>query len=185
VDRLTSSQQRGKTAVADDAPPEPNLAVSLNKDGQTNAAAALVPDQHAAEQFFKVIATDPSDIIFEFRTFDDNHDRNDKGLLETFSGTIQKNWSKLVRKSRGGAGCFVVINKTDGKGLKAENITEARAIFTDLDGAPLSAILQDKEFLPPHIIIETSPGKYHTYWKIKGLPLEQFQGHAENGGPPV
>jgi hypothetical protein len=167
------------------------LSVTVNKDGQTNAAALLVPDQSAAELFFKVMAGDPGDIFFEFRTFDDNHDRSDKGLLETFSGTIQKNWPKLVKKSRGGAGCFFVVNKTDGKGLKAENITEARAIFTDLDGAPLANILQETELPPPHIINETSPGKYHAFWKIKGLPLEQFRAMQKmlarryNGDPSV
>ena len=152
-----------------------NLAISLNNDGQTNAAALLVPDQNAAELFFRTICSDPSDIFFEFRTFDDNHDRDDKTLLDPFRGTIQKNWSKLVKKTRGGAGCFFVVNKTDGKGLKAKNITEIRAVFVDLDGTPLSAILNEKELPPPHIVVETSLGKYHAYWKIKGLPLEQFR----------
>jgi len=154
---------------------EPALAVTINEDGQTNAAALLVPDQQVAIEFFKAIATDPSDVIFEFRVLDDNHDRDNKKLTDTFTGTIQKKFSTLVRKSHNGVGCFVVINKTNGTGLKAEDITEVRAIFVDLDGAPLLAILQDKEFPPPHIINESSPGKYHAYWKITGLPLVQFR----------
>src|ERR1700676_13385 len=166
----------GKIKDSDVTAPEVvgDLPVSLNKDGQTNSAAALNPDQSIAEQFFKAIATGPADVMFEYRTFDDNHDRHNGGLLETLSGTIQKNWSRLVQKSRVGAGCFVVVNKTDGKGLKKENVTEVRAVFADLDGAPLSAILQDEIFPPPHIINETSPGKYHAFWRVRGLPLEQF-----------
>ncbi len=152
-----------------------NLAVTLNRDGQTNAAAALVPDQQAAAEFFKAIATDPSDVFFEFRVLDDNHDRDNRKLTDTLTGTIQKKFPTLIQRSRSGVGCFFVVNKTDGKGLKAENITEVRAIFVDLDGAPLSKILQDKDFPPPHIIVESSPGKYHSYWKITGLPLEKFR----------
>jgi putative DNA primase/helicase len=151
------------------------LALTLNSDGQTNAAAKLVPDQQAAEQFFKALATDPSDVIFDFRTLDDNHDRDSTKLTDTLTGTIQKKFSTLAKKSHSGVGCFFVVNKTDGNGLKAENVTEIRAIFVDLDGAPLSKILQDKEFPPPHIINESSPGKYHAYWKITGLPLEKFR----------
>jgi len=67
----------GKIENPDVTTPEvvDDLAVSLNKDGQTNAAAALKPDQSMAEQFFKAIASHPGDIMFEYRTFDDNHDR--------------------------------------------------------------------------------------------------------------
>jgi putative DNA primase/helicase len=172
-------------------PDESELAVTLNENGQTNAAAALVPDQQAAEQFFKALAIDLSDVIFEFRTLDDNHDRDNGKLTDTLTGTIQKKFSTLAKKSHSGVGCFFVVNKTDGKGVKAENVTEVRAIFVDLDGAPLSKILQDKEFPPPHIINESSPGKYHAYWKITGLALEQFRAMQKmlirryNGDPSV
>ena len=29
--------------------------------------------------------------------------------------------------------------------------------------------------LEPHVIVETSPGKFHAYWLVDGLPLDQFE----------
>jgi putative DNA primase/helicase len=30
--------------------------------------------------------------------------------------------------------------------------------------------------LKPHVIVETSPGRYHAHWRVEGLPLGQFVG---------
>ena len=61
------------------------------------------------------------------------------------------------------------MNETDFKGRTAENIKNVRALFVDLDGSPLDPILAEGA-LPPHIITETSPGRWHAYWRV--WPLE-------------
>lgn len=72
-----------------------------------------------------------------------------------------------------GAGIFIVVNETDGEGRKAANVTRVRAVFVDLDGAPLENI--DRFPLKPHFIIQTSPDRYHVYWLVgEGFPLDQF-----------
>ena len=48
-----------------------------------------------------------------------------------------------------------------------------RALFCDLDGAPLEPVMQSKP--PPHIAVESSPGKFHTYWIVSDVKLEQFE----------
>jgi hypothetical protein len=79
----------------------------------------------------------------------------------------------LMDMNRLGFGVFVTINETDGSGRrKKENIKKVRALWVDLDGTPLEAIREAP--LKPHIIVETSPGKFHVYWIIDGLPLDHF-----------
>lgn len=42
----------------------------------------------------------------------------------------------------------------------------------DLDGAPIGPVLQCG--LKPHLIVESSPGRWHAYWLVDGLDLEEF-----------
>ena len=78
----------------------------------------------------------------------------------------------LVRENLRGCGIFVTINRTDGTGRKSENIVGIRAVFVDLDGTPLQPVLDAP--LPPHVIVESSPGHYHAYWIIEDLSLNEF-----------
>ncbi|MBK7793121.1 MAG: hypothetical protein IPJ62_11745 [Betaproteobacteria bacterium] len=48
-----------------------------------------------------------------------------------------------------------------------------RAVFLDLDGAPLAPVLAAG--LEPHIVVESSPGKFHVYWQTDDCPLDQFE----------
>ena len=48
---------------------------------------------------------------------------------------------ELERLNNGGAGIFVTINETNGRGRKGIDIVRVRALHTDLDGAPLGPVL--------------------------------------------
>ncbi len=76
----------------------------------------------------------------------------------------------LEKLNERGAGVFVTINETDGKGRKISNITKVRAVFADFDGEPLP----DTFDLEPSMIIESSPGKWHVYWMVEDYPKESF-----------
>lgn len=88
-----------------------------------------------------------------------------------------------------GAGIFVCINETDGCGRKAANITRVRALFLDLDGAPIEPVMTAG--LRPHMIVESSPNKWHAYWLVDDCPLDQFKAlqraiaNVFNGDPAV
>ncbi len=69
-----------------------------------------------------------------------------------------------------GAGIYLTINETDGKGRKKENINRIRAIFGDFDGVPLPQTWEND----PSLIVETSQGKYHVYWLTDDTPMEGF-----------
>jgi hypothetical protein len=69
-------------------------------------------------------------------------------------------------------GVFVTVNRTNGQGRKTHNIIEVRALFVDLDGPPLEPVLSAS--LEPHIVVESSPQRYHAYWLCDNCPLDKF-----------
>jgi len=106
-----------------------------------------------------------------FQTFDDSG--TDSSLARILHGSLEQHSQELIGLNQRGAGAFVCINETDGAGRKAENITTVRAVFIDLDGAPLEPVL--KADLKPSLVVETSPDRYHAYWRVDDLPLDQFE----------
>lgn len=127
---------------------------------------ANTPDFEAAAKYLAILA--PHTEHFCFRTFDDTKKRADKTLTGKFNGTLKEHFDVLSVKSSFGAGVFVVVNEG---GQSTDEITRVRSIFVDTDGAPLEPILKA---LPPHMVIESSPGKYHVYWRAEDVPLDQF-----------
>src|SRR5208283_4699107 len=79
---------------------------------------------------------------------------------------------ELTRLNGQGAGIFIMVNAGDLKGRTQENVVSVRAVFVDLDGSPLQPV-KDAPF-KPHIVVESSPGRYHAYWMVSDCPLEQF-----------
>ena len=73
-----------------------------------------------------------------------------------------------------GADVFVVVNETNGQGAKDADIRRIRAVFAD-DDKERVAYRTDWP-LEPHLIVESSPGKYHYYWLVEGLPVDEFKG---------
>ncbi len=127
-------------------------------------------DIEQAEQFLALL--DPDATEFTFLTFDDSKERGDNRLTRTLHGTFAEHRDDLMRLNHKGAGVFVSLNATDGTGRKSENITRVRAVSVDLDGAPIEPV---RDFsVAPHIEVESSPGKFHAYWLVKGLRLDQF-----------
>jgi hypothetical protein len=132
---------------------------------------ALSADRAAAERFLN--ALDPFGTgQFTFQTFDDDQDRKLSKLARVLHGTLDQHWDTLQRLNQQGAGVYVTVGATDGKGRKAENITHIRSLFTDMDGAPLDPVLTWK---PPHIVIESSPRRWHCYWLVEGMQLADFR----------
>lgn len=129
----------------------------------------LTPDLDAATAFLRLL--DPDAHSWTFQTFDDNADRKSKHLARVLHGTLEQHADTLADLQRQGAGVFVTVNETDGKGRNKSNITRARALFADLDGAPLDP---PKRWLRPHAVVETSPDRWHVYWRTSDLPLQRF-----------
>ena len=172
---------------------EQQLAELSPQEGDEILAAVtwLEPDRAEAERFLK--ALDPSpDARWCFQTFTDdkkvrkaraeeNKLRKQRGepplkdpLAAWRYGTLAEHWSWLVKQNARGAGVYITVNETDGGGRKATNITRIRALFADLDGAPIEPV--NNAELKSQITMESSPDRYQAYWCFSGrMPLKVFE----------
>jgi hypothetical protein len=108
-----------------------------------------------------------------FQTFDDVPGRDIRELAIILHGTLDQRSDQLCKLNLLRAGVFATLNETDYRGKCKENIKRIRAVTLDLDGEPLEPVKTCK--LQPHIIVESSPGKYHCYWLVRDLPCHQFE----------
>ena len=131
-------------------------------------------DMCEAKKFLDALSDgDCGNKIFTFQTFSDG--KRDHTLAKTWSDALsQETAGNLERLNKIGAGVFVTVNKTDGRGRRKQNVTGVRAPFVDLDGSPIDPVRVWR--LKPYIIIESSPNKYHVYWRHDGsIKLKGFK----------
>ena len=135
----------------------------------------LKPDILMAQQHLYKLGDD----VFTFQTFDDK-DTKDPSKSKVLHGTFAQHWEQLTYLNSIGAGVFVMVNKGDGlihEGKRTcrtnANVIAVRALFADADGVPLEPILDIAP--PPHIVVESSPGKWHIYWLTNDTKLEEFK----------
>ncbi len=107
-----------------------------------------------------------------FLTFGEGGAKGKPRLTRTLHGTLAEHAETLAGLNARGAGVFVMVNEGDGKGRKATNVQRVRALFIDLDGAPLEPVQTAP--LPAHCIVESSPGRWHVYWLVSDCRLDQF-----------
>lgn len=131
------------------------------------ARIAAVPDDAAA--LLELLA--PGELV-TFQTFDDAK-RNRRGLTRILHGTLAEHRQTLASLNARGAGVYWMVNAGDGKGRKATNVQRIRALFVDLDGAPLEPVTTAP--LRPHAIIESSATRWHAYWRVVDCPLPTFK----------
>ena len=82
-----------------------------------------------------------------------------------YRGTIDSLFDTLKGRNEKGFAVYYVLNLTDGKGTKRENFTHTVALPLDLDDAPLPEIWLGG--IKPHLIVETSPGKFQCIFNIE------------------
>ncbi len=109
---------------------------------------------------------------FTFQTFDDSPAKS-PALSRVMHGTLRDHAATLASLNERGAGVFFMVNAGDGRGRKAGNVQRVRALFADLDGSPLEPV--QAATLPPHCIVESSPGRWHAYWLVTDCPLDRFK----------
>ncbi len=139
----------------------------------------LIPDLEQARRFLEILdpgANSRSMLEdrpdgFTFQTFDDSKARKDRSLARIFTGTLDYLAPTLSQLNQKGAGVFVTVNETDGKGRKLSNLERIRCCWIEDDeglGIPTP--------IEPHLVTETSPGKFHKLFLVEGLSVEQ---HAQ------
>lgn len=118
---------------------------------------SAVCDTTEAGQFLELLA-DGEPVTFQ--TFDDSKVKR-RAFNKVLHGSLDKHTHTLESLNERGAGVFVMVNAGDLKGRKTQNVQRVRAVFVDLDGSPLAPVKEGP--LVPHVLVESSPGRYHAY----------------------
>lgn len=135
-------------------------------------------------RFCEALVQGDQNAIITIQTFSDRKNGMDGGttLTRIFHCTLKNIRHVLTTLVyplvRQGAGVFVMVNEGDGKGRKAQNVRKIRVVFVDLDEDGYRALvkIRDCTDVPkPHLIVETSPGKYHVYWLVNDMNLGDFK----------
>ena len=112
-----------------------------------------------------------------FQTFGEGDAKGARGLNRILHGTLARHRATLAELNARGAGIFWMVNAGNGKGRKARNVQRIRALFVDLDGAPLEPVKGSP--LAPHAIVESSPNRWHAYWRVSDCPLAVFPSYQK------
>jgi ribosomal protein S18 acetylase RimI-like enzyme len=103
-----------------------------------------------------------------FQTLDDRKSGK-RDLTRIIHASLGALAPMLTRLNDAGAGIFVTVNATNGRGRTSADITALRSLFSDEDG-PRTTALQ----LPPSIVVRSARGN-HVYWLLApGQKLEAF-----------
>lgn len=141
-----------------------------------SSAVGLQPHDHQvdeAEDARRLLDLVSRGTLITFQTFDDDADRKDRRLSRKLHGPLSRHAETLRNLNQRGAGVFFMVNEGDGRGRSAASVIRVRAVFLDLDGAPLHPVLQGP--LRPHVVIQSSPSRFHCYWLVEGLGLDEFR----------
>lgn len=97
-------------------------------------------------------------------------DIDSKGVipgLGVFVGDVISIASALDKLEPESATLHVTLNQTSHRGRKKKDIENVRVLCLDLDVVTEpAAIKKIRDGFRPHLIVESSPKKYHVYWKI-------------------
>lgn len=138
----------------------------------TEAPEEAPPLQKSAEAIL-FLAGIGRDSPLLFRALADDPDKKGKPGYNPIElvGSFEERAQALRRLNDAGYGIFVQVNAADGRGWRAANIVSATCFFADFDGVPLENVA--RLGLAPHVVVETSPGKRHYYWRVESIPVTQ------------
>lgn len=123
-------------------------------------------DLDTARRFVaRLAADDHPDMVASWQTFDDAKAGRTYLARIAHGGAQAAMLDELARLNEAGAGIFLMVNAGDGRGRTAENVVAVRALFVDLDGAPVQPVLNARP--TPHLIVETSPGRFSAFWIVR------------------
>ena len=115
---------------------------------------------------------------FTYQTFDKGGAAKAKpGYKHVPAGTdLGPVLQRLKTLNTSGLDIAVVPNLMNGQGRKATDCKAIRYLFLDLDGGnhTLKSVFK---LLPikPHLVVESSAGRFHAYWRVKGMVVEDFK----------
>lgn len=131
----------------------------------------LIPDEKAISKF-KHFFHGKEEAIFQI--YSKNEHLNKKS--EHFKGYLNStNKSKLITANQDGFEVAMMISNSKGNGRGASDIIGVTALFADFDDGNMTAEHLLELPIEPHLITESSPGKFHVYWLIKDCEVDEFK----------
>ena len=128
-------------------------------------------DLQEAARFLDALGGDSAG-VWSFQTLDDSAQKRRELARTIHSMRLEPVAGQLQALNDAGAGVFVTVNQTDGKGRKAANVRRVRALFLDADGVALPATWH----LKPCFIVRRDGTHWHAYWVLSNeLPLDKFE----------
>ncbi|WP_005036560.1 DNA-primase RepB domain-containing protein [Holophaga foetida] len=99
-----------------------------------------------------------------WQTFDEDKTRKDGSLAKHWPQDLDGAAAELERLNQAGAGIFLTVNRTDGRGRTKAHIQALRGWHADLDTKDASEPFDLARVpLPPTMAVQT-PGGWHLYW---------------------
>jgi hypothetical protein len=141
---------------------------STASTGIAQAATPCASDINLASSYLTALAKPGTPLAFQ--TFDDSSAKR-RDLVRMFhTHDFARIADQMVTLNRAGAGVFVTVNETDGKGRAADNIVKVRAVFVDADDVPRPA----RWHVEPDFITWRDDRHWHAYWLVLDMPLDGF-----------
>nr|BDD47599.1 hypothetical protein 7 [Gammaproteobacteria bacterium] len=139
---------------------------------------ALAFNLDDARQFLTLLSGE-SNHKETFQVFTDNKDNLPGSGVDPLAGqhhgTLDEVQEELTKQNLRGAGVFVLANAGTGSGTSKDDVSGVRAVFADDDDVRSDGPRTDWPLMP-HVVVESSFGKYHYWWltQLGALTLEEF-----------
>ena len=128
-------------------------------------------DRNLANYFVQTLTGDVNTVM-DWRCI---HDQRKDLPAHNFRGSLTEVMATLADYNARGYGIFCTINQLDGYGRELTNVQFIRAHMLDLDD-PLTAPANYERAVAAgaQFAVQTSPGKFHLYWKVQPYTGNEF-----------
>lgn len=128
-------------------------------------------DRNLANWFVQALTGDVNTVM-DWRCI---HDQRKDLPAHNFRGSLAEIMPTLEDYNSRGYGIFCTINALDGQGRELTNVAHIRAHMLDLDD-PVTAQANYERAVAAgaNFAVQTSPGKYHLYWKVQPYTGNEF-----------
>lgn len=159
--------KRSKSAKA------PSASKTMKSKRVSNSEKAKGPDAQQMKRHLRLLHAGRSGPI-TCQAFSKDKSLGGKVLHLEGLDHVDADLQSLMDLNVGGRDVGVVPNVMDGKGRRRENCRAIRWLFVDGDTGRLT--LKTLMALPvkPNLVVETSPGHLHPYWRVKGCTVPKF-----------
>ena len=122
--------------------------------------------------YFVQALTGDANTVMDWRCI---HDQRKDLPAHNFRGSLAETAATLTDYNARGYGIFCTINALDGVGRDLANVAYIRAHMLDLDDPFTAQASYERAAVDgANFAVQTSPGKFHLYWKVQPYVGNEF-----------